>query len=241
METLVARGVLRPGEGGQKMVFQLHPQAFHFAAGDVAKLELLPSDAPYVRPSNLQLPIEVANLELRLPVLEQPGALGGLVQAPAPKVLPPGYQAALGYVGETEPGGEEKGGGGQEREEKSGGGPGGGKSGPTTVTPGTAGLARGRITAMSKALSLRLRCAGQTQCSGTLSVGVGGRELAGGPYSIPGGLTKRLRLPLDAPGRRFVASHRGRRTGIPAHLSFNDSGRGATPFELTRPIHLAHG
>jgi predicted acyl esterase len=243
METLVARGVLRPGEGGQKMVFQLHPQAFHFAAGDVAKLELLPSDAPYVRPSNLQLPIEVSNLELRLPVLEQPGALGGLVQAPAPKVLPPGYQAALGYVGETEPGGEEKGGGGQEPgEEKSGGGPSGGKGGPTTVTPGAAGLARGRITATSKALSLRLHCAGQTQCTGTLSVGVGGRELAGGPYLIPGGLTRRLRLPLDAAGRRFVASHRRRRrTGIPVHLSFSDSGRGPTPFELTRPIHLAHG
>ena len=36
------------------MVFQLHPQGYHFAAGHVAKLELLPSDLPYGRFSNLQ-------------------------------------------------------------------------------------------------------------------------------------------------------------------------------------------
>jgi X-Pro dipeptidyl-peptidase-like protein len=99
-EQLVARGLLRPGSGGRGVVFQLHPQAYRFAAGDVVKLELLPDDAPYSRPSNLQAPITVSNLELRLPVREAPGALGGLVQAPAPKVLPPGYVLAAGYGGE---------------------------------------------------------------------------------------------------------------------------------------------
>jgi predicted acyl esterase len=82
-ERLVARGLLRPGSGGADVVFQLHPQGYRFAGGHTVKLELLPSDAPYARPSNLQAPITVANLELRLPVLEQPGSLGGLVQAPA--------------------------------------------------------------------------------------------------------------------------------------------------------------
>jgi predicted acyl esterase len=83
-ERLVARGLLRPGSGGADVVFQLHPQGYRFAGGHTVKLELLPSDAPYARPSNLQAPITVSNLELRLPVLEQPGALGGLVQSPAP-------------------------------------------------------------------------------------------------------------------------------------------------------------
>jgi hypothetical protein len=62
----------------------LHPQGYRFAGGHQVKLELLPSDAPYSRPSNLQGPITVSSLELRLPVLEQPGSLGGLVQNPAP-------------------------------------------------------------------------------------------------------------------------------------------------------------
>lgn len=83
-ERLVARGLLRPGGGGKDVVFQLHPQGYRFAGGHTVKLELLPSDAPYARPSNLQGPITASNLELRLPVLEQPGALGGLVQSPAP-------------------------------------------------------------------------------------------------------------------------------------------------------------
>ncbi len=90
-ERLVARGLLRPGGGGNDAVFQLHPQGYRFAGGDTVKLELLPSDAPYARPSNLQTPITVSNLELRLPVREQPGELGGLVQTPAPpgRLTPP--------------------------------------------------------------------------------------------------------------------------------------------------------
>jgi Acetyl xylan esterase (AXE1) len=96
-EQLVARGLLRPGKGGTAFVFQLHPQAYRFAPGHVPKLELLPSDAPYARASNTQSPITVSNLELRLPVLEQPGSLGGVVLPPAPKVLPPGYELASGY------------------------------------------------------------------------------------------------------------------------------------------------
>jgi predicted acyl esterase len=81
-ERLVARGLLRPGNGGHA-TFQLHPQAYRFAGGDTVKLELLPSDAPYARPSNLQAPITVTNLLLRLPVREQPGSLGGVVHLPS--------------------------------------------------------------------------------------------------------------------------------------------------------------
>ena len=90
-ERLVARGLLRPGNGGTAVVFQLHPQGYRFAGGDTAKLELLPSDPPYARPSNAQTPITVSNLRLRLPVLEQPGSLGGLVGTPSdPRTGPQG-------------------------------------------------------------------------------------------------------------------------------------------------------
>jgi dienelactone hydrolase len=98
METLVARGLYRPeiGAGATRQVFQLHPNGWKFAEGHVAKLELLPADQPYGRSSNGQTTITVANLELRLPVLEQPGC--GLVKDPAPKVVPAGYTLADDFV-----------------------------------------------------------------------------------------------------------------------------------------------
>jgi predicted acyl esterase len=221
-ESLVARGLLRPGSGGKGTVFQLHPQGYRFAPGHVAKLELLPSDAPYARPSNIQAPITVSNLQLRLPVLEKPGSLGGLVQEPAPKVLPPGYRLAAGYSD-------------------------GAAAGPVAVKPGMTGLGRGRIRATRRALLVRLRCAGPEACAGNLTVSLARRKgagtkprvLAGGPYSIAGGRTKRLRLPLSKAGRRIVAAHR--RRGEPrrfrAILFFADSGRPA-PFTLVRPVRV---
>jgi hypothetical protein len=56
------------------------------------KLELLPNDSPYGRTSNGQGNVTIQDLELSLPVLEQPGALGGLVKERAPKFVPAGYQ-----------------------------------------------------------------------------------------------------------------------------------------------------
>jgi predicted acyl esterase len=102
-ETLVARGLYRPeinpGPTATRQVFQLHPNGWKFEAGHIAKLELLPDDQPYGRNSNGQATITVSNLELRLPVLEQPGSLGGLVQGPAPKVVPAGYQLSSDALG----------------------------------------------------------------------------------------------------------------------------------------------
>jgi dienelactone hydrolase len=97
--TLVARGLWRPTVSSSPVreVFQLHPNGWRFEAGHVAKLELLPADIPYGRVSNLQAPVIVQNLELRLPVLEEPGAAGEAVVEPAPKVVPPGYGLAPGY------------------------------------------------------------------------------------------------------------------------------------------------
>ena len=100
-ETLVARGLWRPPTGKKPVehVFQLHPGAWHFAAGHIAKLELLPNDAPYGRASNGQQKVTVSNLELRLPVHETPGSDGGAVGAPSPKVLPKGYKLATEFKG----------------------------------------------------------------------------------------------------------------------------------------------
>jgi hypothetical protein len=104
-ETLVARGLWRPATGGPtRQVFQLHPNGWTFAAGHVPKLELLAADADgaplanYGRPSNDQQPVTVSKLELRLPVVERPGADDGLVRSPAPKLVPAGSKLAADFA-----------------------------------------------------------------------------------------------------------------------------------------------
>jgi predicted acyl esterase len=101
-ETLVARGLWRPQVSGtpSRQVFQLHPGAWQFAPGHRVKLELLPDDAPYGRASNGQQPVTVANLELRLPTRDKPGA-NTMVQEPLAKVVPPGHRLARGYTGSS--------------------------------------------------------------------------------------------------------------------------------------------
>jgi predicted acyl esterase len=82
-QTLVARGLYRPtGDGRQ--VFQLHPGAWRFAAGHVARLQLLGRDAPYGRASNGTFTVDVRSLELRLPVRERRGAQVRRPLAPVP-------------------------------------------------------------------------------------------------------------------------------------------------------------
>ena len=105
-EMLVDRGLWRPANGGPtKQVFQLHPNGWTFPAGHVPKLELIAADegsgplSTYGRPSDGQQPVEVSDLELRIPVVEKPGALGGLVGAPEPKFVPKGYELAADFVG----------------------------------------------------------------------------------------------------------------------------------------------
>lgn len=108
-ETLVNRGLWRPAGSTAKQVFQLHPNGWTFASGHVPKLELLARDAGgaslanYARPSNGQGPITVSNLRMRIPVIEKPGSLGGLVGAPAPKVLPEGYELAADFLALPKP------------------------------------------------------------------------------------------------------------------------------------------
>jgi hypothetical protein len=88
-QSLVAQGLYRPRDDGQNpQVFQLHANGWHFAAGHVAKLELLGQSAPYGRASNGSFHVTVSNLELRLPTLEPPD--GGVILPPKPPVMPPG-------------------------------------------------------------------------------------------------------------------------------------------------------
>ena len=98
-QTLIARGLWRPatGAGAVRQVFQLHANGWRFDVGHQLKLELLPKDPAYGQASNGQQNVTVTFIQLRLPVLEQPGALGGTVTAPAPKVIPSGTQLAADF------------------------------------------------------------------------------------------------------------------------------------------------
>jgi hypothetical protein len=89
-QTLVARGLYRP-PGSGRVVLQLHPGAWRFAAGHVPKLQLLARDTPYSRASNGTFAIAVSNVDVRLPVHAGPG---GQVLRPAPPVLPAGATRA---------------------------------------------------------------------------------------------------------------------------------------------------
>jgi hypothetical protein len=85
-----------------RQVFQLHPDGYKFAAGHVIKLELLPKDSntaagnSYGRASNGQQNVTVENLDFRLPTLEQPGSVSGVV-APDEKFVPDGYTLARDF------------------------------------------------------------------------------------------------------------------------------------------------
>ena len=70
-ERLVTRGAYRltDNQGGQ-VTFQLHGNGYAFAPGHTAKLVLLGSDAPYLRPSNdLACAVQVSNLTVSLPTV----------------------------------------------------------------------------------------------------------------------------------------------------------------------------
>jgi len=208
-ERLVARGLLRPGNGGSGVVFQLHPQGYRFAGGDTAKLELLPSDAPYARPSNAQTPITVSNLRLRLPVLEQPGSLGGLVGAPSdPRVGPPrssGSGSAATPIA-------------------------------APVKPGVAFLV-GKLVAGHGKVTLRLRCRGGN-CSGQMRLAARKRRLAVGSYSIANGKTQKLSLRLTGAGRQLAAARlRAGNRALPIKVVLRDAGQQA-PQKLSRRLRL---
>jgi predicted acyl esterase len=101
-ELLVARGLWRPKISATPVnqVFQLHPNGYKFQTGHIVKLELLSDEQDaYGRHSNGQQAVTIQNLDMRLPTVETPGALGGFVTTPVPKVLPAGYAFAVDSPG----------------------------------------------------------------------------------------------------------------------------------------------
>ena len=93
--TLVSRGIWRPRSSlaGARQVFQLQANGWVFESGHVAKLELVPEDAPFWRPSNDQGTVTVSAADIRLPVRERPGTRGGFVTEPRPKTVSSGLLA----------------------------------------------------------------------------------------------------------------------------------------------------
>jgi hypothetical protein len=102
-QTLVARGLYRPAPdaNGRVEAFELHANAWRFAPGHQAKLELLGNDTPYARASNGAFSITATDVDLRLPVNEPPGGANGQVRAPATPFLPAGGRLAPGVVALT--------------------------------------------------------------------------------------------------------------------------------------------
>ncbi len=197
-ETLVARGLYRAPTGSGNRVFQLHPDGWKFAAGHVAKLELLPNDSPYSRATNGQAPITLTDLELRLPVLERPGAGGGVVQAPAPKEVPSGSTLAPGFPGK-----------GRARARLA--------KGPLRVRGGRL-VGRVRCPASFQACHQ-----GTVVARGAPKHGSGGRFLLGkGGFSARGGQTKTVRMKLTRAARRYFASHRRLRTRVTVRSAESD-------------------
>ncbi|HEX3361888.1 MAG TPA: CocE/NonD family hydrolase [Solirubrobacterales bacterium] len=240
-DRLIARGVYRPEGGVQQMVFQLHPQAYHVPAGDEIELELLPSDFPYMRYSNLQANVTVSNLELRLPVNEQPGSLDGLVQTPAPKVVPAGYTLAKEFETKSSGGG----GGG-------GGGNTGGNSNqtkpPAPVKVGIGNLA-GKLTANGSAILVPMSCTEEGACSGkdSFSVKQKGKKsrttIASANYSIGAGKKVTVRMPLTKTGRKIVkemTSGKHPKKNLNGQLVIEDTGR-AKKQTSGRAVQLPRG
>jgi dienelactone hydrolase len=93
--TLVARGVYRPEAVAvaTRQVWQINANGWRFAPGHRPQLELLAHDAPYARPSNVQPPVLVQDLELRLPVLEGHGGNAAVLK-PATPIVPAGARLA---------------------------------------------------------------------------------------------------------------------------------------------------
>ena len=91
---LAAEGLGHAGAAGLPAA----PGGLALRPGPHVKLELLPDDAPYGRASNDQQPVTVSRLQLRLPTADRPGAAGGLVRRPAPKVVPRGYRLAREFA-----------------------------------------------------------------------------------------------------------------------------------------------
>jgi dienelactone hydrolase len=93
-QMLVARtGYRLQGHGSEQIVFQLHGNGWHVAAGHTLKLELLGKDAPYYRASVGGPSVTIRSLTLVLPTLQRPN--GHQIRSPASAPLPAPGESGL--------------------------------------------------------------------------------------------------------------------------------------------------
>jgi hypothetical protein len=72
-QRLIGRGNYRLLDNQQgTIVFQLHGNAYAFAAGHTVKLELLGADSPYYRPTNTPFSVQVSGVTVELPTFQPP-------------------------------------------------------------------------------------------------------------------------------------------------------------------------
>ncbi len=210
-EMLVDRGLWRPDLGGPtKQVFQLHPNGWTFAAGHVPKLELLASDSgsgplsTYGRPSEGQEPVDVSDLELRIPVLEKPGALGGLVGAPEPKFVPKGYELAADFIGI--------------------------ENDSAKLAERKLKVSGSKLTAMISCPETYAACVdGKVVVTSTKIKTKKAVKVAKGKFkSIPGGKTKKVKLKLTGKAHKYFAEKRKLAVSVAVSTSQNEAATTAT-------------
>lgn len=75
---LISRGAYRLDEDQRgRIVFQLNGNGYRFEKGHTVKLQLTGQDAPYLRPSNFPFSVEVSDVRIALPTLEDSPDGGG--------------------------------------------------------------------------------------------------------------------------------------------------------------------
>jgi hypothetical protein len=76
---MIARGVYRLLDNQTGTItFQLHGNAYNFAAGHTIKLELLPQDSPYYQNTKGVFTVKVSKLTLEIPTLEAKNSAKGI-------------------------------------------------------------------------------------------------------------------------------------------------------------------
>ncbi len=210
-ELLISRGVYRPDKSGPQVI-QLHGNAYKIEEGHSIRLQLLPKDAAtfttfsYIRPSNNQMDVTIGDADLRIPVMEAPGAAGGLVKATQPKVLPAGAELAGAYSSVGSISIEEW----AKRNEQ-----------PKNIGPLSV---LGNPTVKGKQLIVKVRCQiGYTSCSktalsfkGAPKKGKKGKNLLiakGSASAAKAGKTKSVKLKLTKAARKFFKDKKVRKKG----------------------------
>jgi len=169
--------------------------------------------------------------------MEQPGSLGGLVQTPAPKVVPGGYTLAKEF----------------ETKSSGGGNSGGGSKSNPAPAPAPAkigvGTLAGKLTANGSAILVPMSCNDVGACSGkdSFSIKQQGKKnrttIGSASYSIGVGKTKTVRLPLTKTGRKVVkemTSGKHPKKNLNGQLVIEDKGK-AKKQTSNRAVQLPRG